>query len=104
VEQSISDSISGFQIIKSPLQEYFANSFPTYYPGDTIDAFVAAGKGNLQIGQTPTPLVDRQTGKPSSSNTDSVRQIAKVLLVTLLGLHAKIQSASKFDFVGTNVD
>ncbi len=62
MEQSISDSISGFQIIKSPLQEYFANSFPTYYPGDTIDAFVAAGKGNLQIGQSPTPLVDRQAG------------------------------------------
>jgi len=104
VKQPISDATSGFRIINGPLLESFAKSFPTYYLGDTFEALVVAGKANYKIGQTHTPLVDRQTGKRSSSNSDSVRQIAKVLLVTLLGLHAKIQSASKFDSVGTSVD
>ena len=103
MEQPISESISGFQIIKSPLLENFAKSFPTYYLGDTFEALVVAGKANYKIGQTPTPIVDRQAGSPSSSNSDSIRQIAKVLVVTFLGLHANIQSASNFNFAGTNV-
>jgi glycosyltransferase involved in cell wall biosynthesis len=95
VKQPISDATSGFRIIKSPLLESFAKSFPTYYLGDTFEALVVAGKANYKIGQTPTPLVDRQTGKPSSSNSDSVRQIAKVLLVAILGLHTNIPNSSK---------
>ena len=90
VKQPISDATSGFRIIKSPLLESFAKSFPTYYLGDTFEALVVAGKANYKIVQTPAPIVDRQTGRPSSSNSDSVRQIAKVLLVTILGLHTKI--------------
>ena len=93
VKQPISDATSGFRIIKSPLLENFAKSFPTYYLGDTFEALVVAGKANYKIGQTPTPLVDRQAGSPSSSNSDSIRQIAKVLVVTLLGLHANIPDA-----------
>ena len=94
VKQPISDATSGFRIIKSPLLESFAKSFPTYYLGDTFEALVVAGKANYKIGQTPAPIVDRQTGRPSSSNSDSVRQIAKVLLVTILGLHTKIPNAT----------
>ena len=91
MKQPISDATSGFRIIKSPLLESFAKSFPTYYLGDTFEALVVAGKANYKIVQTPAPIVDRQTGRPSSSNSDSVRQIAKVLLVTILGLHTKSQ-------------
>jgi glycosyltransferase involved in cell wall biosynthesis len=93
VKQPISDATSGFRIIKGSLLESFAKSFPTYYLGDTFEALVVAGKANYTICQTPTPLVDRQTGKPSSSNSDSVRQIAKVLLVAILGLHTNIPDA-----------
>ena len=94
LKQPISDATSGFRIIKGPLLESFAKSFPTYYLGDTFEALVVAGKANYKIGQTPAPIVDRQTGRPSSSNSDSIRQIAKVLLVTILDLHTKIPNAS----------
>jgi hypothetical protein len=94
VKQPISDATSGFRIIKGPLLESFAKSFPTYYLGDTFEALVVAGKANYKIGQTPAPIVDRQTGRPSSSSSDSIRQIAKVLLVTILDLHTKIPNAS----------
>jgi len=93
-KQPISDATSGFRIIKSPLLEYFTKSFPIYYLGDTFEALVVAGKANYKIGQTPAPIVDRQTGRPSSSSSDSIRQIAKVLLVTILDLHTKIPNAS----------
>jgi len=51
---------------------------------------VGAGKANFGVGQIPTPLLERQAGRSSSSKSDSIRQIAKVLLITLFGLHAKI--------------
>ena len=95
VGQKISDATSGFRIIRSPLLEAFAESFPTYYLGDTFEALVGAGKANFGVGQIPTPLLERQAGRSSSSNSDSVRQIAKVLLVAFLGLHIKMTAYRK---------
>ena len=95
VGTKISDATSGFRIVKCPLLDSFAKSFPTYYLGDTFEALVVAGKANYKVVQTPTPLLNRQAGSPSSSSSDSIRQIAKVLVVTLLGLHAKIPNSGK---------
>lgn len=94
VSQNISDATSGFRIIKRPLLDNFAKTFPTYYLGDTFEALVVAGKAGYSVGQIPTPLLDRQAGSPSSTKSDSIRQIAKVFFITLFGLHSKIPKNS----------
>lgn len=85
---------SFFRIIKRPLLDNFAKTFPTYYLGDTFEALVVAGKAGYNVGQIPTPLLDRQAGSPSSTKSDSIRQIAKILFITLFGLHSKIPKNS----------
>ena len=90
----ISDATSGFRIISSPLLNEFADSFPTYYLGDTFEALVVAGSAGYKVTQIPTPIAPRMSGESTSSTSESIVQIVKVLLVTLFGLHFRISRAN----------
>lgn len=86
----ITDSTSGFRLIRNPLLEKFSKSFATNYLGDTYEALVAAGRSGYQVHEIPAPITDRLHGVSSSSSLKSIGQTLKVVTVVLLKLHTKI--------------
>jgi len=88
----LTDTTSGFRLIQQPLLGEFANEFPNYYLGDTFEAIVVALRGGYNVVEIPAALSPRLHGASSVSTTQAVRRIAKVLLVTLTGLHPRIRS------------
>jgi len=86
----ITDSTSGFRLIRRPLLDQFSVSFASNYLGDTYEAIVAAGRGNYSISEIPVEIVHRAFGKSSASRLQSVWLVIKVLIVVLLGIHTKI--------------
>jgi len=86
----ITDSTSGFRLIRNPLLEKFSKSFASNYLGDTYEALIAAGRSGYRVHEIPAPITDRLNGVSSSSSLKSTGQTLKVLTVALLKLHTKI--------------
>ncbi|NBY44831.1 MAG: glycosyltransferase family 2 protein, partial [Acidimicrobiia bacterium] len=55
----ISDSSSGFRLIRNPLLKHFAKSFPSHYLGDTFEALVISGRRKYKIVEIPASIADR---------------------------------------------
>lgn len=90
----ITDSSSGFRLIRNPLLLAFSRSFSANYLGDTFEAVVMAGRGGFKIREIPAPLSERQVGKSSASILQSVRFTLKGVGVALLRLHPRISADS----------
>jgi len=88
---TITDSTSGFRIICEPLLSDFAHEFPSYYLGDTYEATLAAIRAGYQTFEVPAALRPRSYGSSSATTLRSMVLVAKVLTVTLLRLHPRIQ-------------
>lgn len=88
----ITDSSSGFRLIRNPLLRAFSRSFSANYLGDTFEAVVMAGRGGFKIREIPAPLRERQVGKSSASILQSVRFTLKGVGVALLRLHPRISA------------
>jgi glycosyltransferase involved in cell wall biosynthesis len=86
----ITDSTSGFRLIRKPLLERFSRNFATNYLGDTYEALIAAGRSGYKVHEIPAPITDRLSGVSSSSSLKSIGQTLKVVTVALLKLHTKI--------------
>ena len=86
----ITDSTSGFRLIRNPLLEKFSKNFATNYLGDTYEALIAAGRSGYQVHEIPAPITERLHGVSSSSSLKSIGQTLKVVTVALLKLHTKI--------------
>lgn len=86
VGRRITDSTSGFRLIREPLLSAFAAQFPSYYLGDTYEATVMAARAGYKIVEVPAALRPRASGASTASSVQSVALIAKVLVVTLLRL------------------
>ena len=86
----ITDSTSGFRLIRNPLLEKFSRNFATNYLGDTYEALIAAGRSGYQVHEIPAPITERLHGVSSSSSLKSIGQTLKVVTVALLKLHTKI--------------
>jgi glycosyltransferase involved in cell wall biosynthesis len=86
----ITDSTSGFRLIRNPLLERFSRNFATNYLGDTYEALIAAGRSGYKVHEIPAPITDRLSGVSSSSSIKSIGQTLKVVTVALLKLHTKI--------------
>jgi glycosyltransferase involved in cell wall biosynthesis len=86
----ITDSTSGFRLIRNPLLEKFSTNFASNYLGDTYEALIAAGRSGYRVHEIPAPITDRLNGVSSSSSLKSTGQTLKVLTVALLKLHTKI--------------
>jgi glycosyltransferase involved in cell wall biosynthesis len=86
----ITDSTSGFRLIRTPLLDKFASNFASNYLGDTYEALIAAGRAGYKIHEIPAPITERLNGVSSSSSLNSTGQTLKVLIVALLKLHTKI--------------
>lgn len=85
----ITDSTSGFRLIRNPLLKKFSHRFSSNYLGDTYEAIVSSGRSGFKISEISAPIIDRQNGLSSSSTTQAARQTIKVVLISLLHLHIK---------------
>jgi len=87
----LTDTTSGFRIIREPLLSAFAESFPDYYLGDTFEATIAAARAGYRVVEVPAALTPRLHGQSSATTAQSIRLIAKVLLITILRLHPRVR-------------
>jgi len=86
----ITDTTSGFRIIRQPLLGKFSQSFPTNYLGDTYEAVVSAGRAGFVVREIPAALRQRVAGESTASIAQAVGFTGKGLVVALLRLHQKI--------------
>jgi len=87
----ITDSTSGFRIIRQPLLGEFAREFPSYFLGDTFEATIAATRAGYRVVEIPAALSPRQHGRSSAGSLRSIMLICKVLMVTCFRLNLRIQ-------------
>lgn len=88
----ITDSTSGFRIIREPLLSEFSREFPAYYLGDTYEATILAARAGFRIAEIPAALSIRKHGTSSSGRINSLSLLAKVLAVTLLRLNPPLRT------------
>jgi glycosyltransferase involved in cell wall biosynthesis len=86
----ISDSSSGFRLIRNPLLTHFAKSFPSHYLGDTFEALVISGRRRYKIVEIPASIVDRKHGQSSASSKVAILLIFRALIVTTFGFHFQL--------------
>lgn len=88
----ITDSTSGFRLIREPLLEQFCHHFANNYLGDTYEAVVSAGRAGYNVIEIPATLRERTHGESTASTGSAVRFTLKGLGVALLGLHKRLQA------------
>jgi hypothetical protein len=87
---TITDSTSGFRLIRQPLLERFSHSFASNYLGDTYEALIAAGRAGFVVKEIPAPIRERLHGDSSSSSVQSFFHTVRVFTVALLQIHNRI--------------
>jgi len=93
-KHKITDATSGFRIITQPLLGEFAESFPTYYLGDTFEAVVASGRAGYKVEEIWVAMAPRVSGSSTSTSAHSVGMIAKTLVLTVFMIHFRIRKKS----------
>jgi len=86
VGHTITDSTSGFRMIRQPLLREFAVDFPQYYLGDTFEATIRAARTGHQIIEIPAALSPRRTGSSTVSNLRASLMILKAVTSVVLRL------------------
>ena len=87
----ITDSTSGFRLIRQPLLGELALNLPAYYLGDTFETVVVAGRAGYYVEEIGVAMAPRLHGTSSSSNFRSILLIGKVLTTVLLGIHFRLR-------------
>jgi glycosyltransferase involved in cell wall biosynthesis len=93
-KHEITDSTSGFRLIKQPLLGKLSKSLPAYYLGDTFETVVVSGRVGYMVREIGVAMAPRSSGESTSSNWQSVALIGKALTVTIFGLHFRISPYS----------
>jgi glycosyltransferase involved in cell wall biosynthesis len=88
--RSITDSTSGFRLIRKPLLDQFSVHFANNYLGDTYESVVSAGRAGYTVVEIPADLRERQHGVSTASTGSAVKFTLKGLGVALLGFHKKL--------------
>lgn len=91
----ISDSSSGFRLIRNPLLSQFAKSFPSHYLGDTFEALVISGRKNYKVVEISAPFSEREFGDSSATSWASILLIFRALVVTSFGIHFRLQEKAQ---------
>lgn len=91
--REITDSTSGFRLIRQPLLEQFSIHFANNYLGDTYESVVSAGRSGYSVIEIPANLRDREHGVSTASTGSAVKFTLKGLGVALLGFHKKLHPA-----------
>jgi glycosyltransferase involved in cell wall biosynthesis len=87
---SITDSTSGFRLIREPLLKEFSAQFANNYLGDTYESVISAGRGSFQITEVPAGLKPREIGESTASTGSAFKFTLKGLGVAFLRLHKRI--------------
>jgi len=87
---TITDSTSGFRLIRRPLLAEFALEFPTYYLGDTFEATVRAAKAGYRIAEVPASLGPMLYGQSTAGTLKSLQLIVKAIVITQLRIHPRM--------------
>ena len=87
----ITDSTSGFRLIRQPLLGELAINLPAYYLGDTFETVVVAGRAGYHVEEIGVAMVPRLHGRSSSGNFRSILLVGKVLTTVLLGIHFRLR-------------
>ncbi len=87
----ITDSTSGFRLIRRPLLDELSVHLPEYYLGDTFEALVVIGRAGYLVEEIGTAMAPRQNGVSSASNGRAIALIGKSLTTVLLSLHFRIK-------------
>jgi len=87
----LTDTTSGFRLIRQPLLAEFTREFPSYYLGDTFEATVAAARAGYRVIEVPAALSPRTYGQSSASTIRAILLIAKVILITGARLRKRIK-------------
>ena len=93
--RKITDSTSGFRLIRRPLLDELAEHLPEYYLGDTFEALVVLGRAGYTVEEVGTAMSPRQSGVSSASNGRAIALIGKSLTTVLLGIHFRIKKKSQ---------
>ena len=88
--RTITDSTSGFRVIRSPLLEQLARHLPAYYLGDTFESVIAAGVSGYRIEEVPAALVERVNGSSSASPGKAAKFSVKAASTAMLGIHPRL--------------
>lgn len=88
--QVITDSTSGFRIIRNPLLEKFSRNFANNYLGDTYEAIIAAARSQHRVVEIPANLTERFFGQSSATSGSALLFTLKGLAVSILGLHKRL--------------
>ena len=91
----LTDSTSGFRIIRQPLLGEFAREFPSYYLGDTFEATIAAARAGYRVVEIPAALSPRQHGHSSAGSLRAIMLIGKVLMVAIARLHPRLEQLAR---------
>ena len=89
----LTDTTSGFRLIRQPLLGQFAEEFPNYYLGDTYEATLAAVRAGFRVIEVPAALSERKHGKSSVTTSQAIILIAKVLVIALANAHPRLGEA-----------
>jgi hypothetical protein len=81
----MTDSSSGFRVIREPLLSEFARVYPVQYLGDTFEVLVQAGRRGYRIFETPVEMRERAGGAPSAGSSASARYVIRALSALLIG-------------------
>ena len=94
-DTEITDSTSGFRLIREPLLGQFASQFANNYLGDTYESVVSAGRAGYRVTEIPAGLLERRNGESTASTGSAVRFTLKGLGVAMLGFHKRLGRAER---------
>ncbi len=87
----ITDSTSGFRLIRNPLLEKFSRNFANNYLGDTYESIISAGRSKHKILEIPAQLGEREFGQSTANSGSAFIFTVKGLVVSVLGLHKRLE-------------
>jgi len=87
----ITDSSSGFRLIRNPLLKQFSIEFSANYLGDTYESVISAGRAGYVVREIPAPMEDRTAGVSTASWIQSVQSTLKGLGISAFRLHSRIE-------------
>jgi glycosyltransferase involved in cell wall biosynthesis len=77
---TLTDVTSGFRAFGPRARDLLAETLPTEYLGDTVDALVVASRAGLRIRQQPVAMRPRQGGTPSQSPVRAGMYLVRAVL------------------------
>jgi glycosyltransferase involved in cell wall biosynthesis len=88
----ITDSSSGFRLIRRPLLDHLSKTLSSSYLGDTYESIISAGRSGYLVKEVPAPMGERTTGSSTATVTQAIQAVLKALGIYALRLHTRLAS------------